>query len=476
MNEMVGTLAPAAEQPDREVARAPSASTQELIHRDGRPVPPVFEESPYRFLGDGDIAYDRYTSQAFFDLEMERMWSRTWQWACREEHIPEPGDWIVYDIGDKSVLVVRGDDGEVRAFINSCMHRGTKLRRSATSGHSSELRCPFHGWTWSLEGDLKRLPCRWDAPHVSEQTHGLDPVRIGLWGGLVFINLDRDAPPLDDYLQPLQRHFAPYGLEKRYIEMHIEKELFCNWKAGIEAFIENYHTQETHPQLLTANADEGTQYDLFTPIVTRFVSANGMSSPHLEEALGENELIESMLIGARSMVDDDLLKVGEGESARIVLARVMRDVLGRVYRTDLSRYTDTEIIDVAQYSVFPNMILFPGLTLPALYRFRPIGNDPDRCLFELLILREPPADGPTPEPAEPIRLTEEQSYAEAGLDPFLAHIYDQDTGNLRAQQEGFKASRKQGQTLLNYQEARVRLLHQTLDAYLDGETPLRFAD
>jgi hypothetical protein len=92
-------------------------------------------------------------------------------------------------------------------------------------------------------------------------------------------------------------------------------------------------------------------------------------------------------------------------------------------------------------------------------------------LFELLVLRECPDDKPRPAPAEPKRLSEDQSYRDAGLDSFLANIYDQDTGNLRAQQEGFKAARKSGQTLLNYQEVRVRLLHQTLDTYLAGSSP-----
>ena len=206
------------------------------------------------------------------------MWSRTWQWACREEHIPEPGDWIVYDIGDTSVLVVRGEDGEVRAHINCCMHRGTKIRPSGAAGHSRELRCRFHGWTWSLDGELKRVPSAWDAPHVCAASHRLVTVRTALWGGFVFINLDDQAPPLEEYLGPLGEHCDSYKLENRYVELHIEKELFCNWKAALEAFLENYHTQETHPQLLPANADEPTQYDLFSPIVSRFITANGVSS------------------------------------------------------------------------------------------------------------------------------------------------------------------------------------------------------
>lgn len=455
------------------IARAPGRSTQDIIHRDGRPVPNSYTRDYQRDLGQDDIAFSRYFDRAFFDREMRSMWTRTWQWACREEHIPDPGDWIVYDIGDNSVIVVRTRDGGIKAHINSCTHRGTKIGESGASGHGSELRCRFHGWAWELDGTLKRVPSAWDAPHACVASHSLTPVRTALWGGFVFINLDDDAPPLERYLGPLIEHVDPFRLENRYIEMHIEKELACNWKAALEAFLENYHTQETHPQLLAANADETTQYDILSPIVSRFLSANGASSPHLAEPLDETALIETSLVGARSMVDPDLLKVGEGETARVVLARVMRDLLGRVYDTDLSRFSDTEIIDVNHFFAFPNMMLLPGLTLPALYRIRPHGQDPDRSLFELLVLRECPAGRPRPEPAEMVRLKEAESYSNVpGFDAFLAEIYDQDTGNLRAQQEGFKASRKPGQTLLNYQEVRVRHLHQTLDVYLAGRDPV----
>jgi nitrite reductase/ring-hydroxylating ferredoxin subunit len=418
--------------PPRDIARPPGQSTQAILARDGRPVPDGYRQEAYRFLGDEDIAFSRYFDRAFFDAEMREMWSRTWQWACREEHIPEPGDWTVYDIGDTSVLVVRGADGTIRAHINSCTHRGTRIQDSGTSGHARELRCRFHGWAWDLAGTLKRVPSAWDAPHVCAATHSLSPVRTALWGGFVFINLDDAAPPLETYLAPLIEHCGRFAFENRYIELHVEKELDCNWKAALEAFLENYHTQETHPQLLAANADEATQYDVLSPIVSRFITANGVSSPHLAEGLDEAALIETSLVGARSMVAPELLKVAEGETARVVLARVMRDLLGRVYRTDLGGYTDAEVIDVNHFYAFPSMMLLPGLTLPALYRIRPLANDPERSLFELLVLREPPADGPRPEPAAPIRLTEAQSYADAGLDPFLAEIYDQDTGNLRA--------------------------------------------
>lgn len=450
------------------IARSKTASTQELVHRDGRPVPAVFEMENPQFLGNEDIAFDRYTSQAFFNQEMAQMWPRTWQWACREEHIAEIGDYYVYEIGHNSVFIVRSSDSTIKAYVNSCLHRGTKFREGSTDGTCTEIRCPFHGWTWSLEGELLRVPYEWDAPHVAERDFSLPQVSVDCWGGFVFINLDPDADPLGDYLAPIPKHFSNFAMQDRFVELHIEKELDCNWKAAKEAFIENYHTQETHPQLLLGSDDEGTQYDVFTDYVSRFFCAFGVSGPSVDPAPTEQELVDMMLVGDRSVLGD-ALHVKPGETARIVMARVLRRVLGETYNCDLSRFTDTEMIDVSQYGVFPNMILFPQLSLPMVYRFRPLGNDPSRTLFELLILRPTPETGNKPLPADPIRLTEPQSFTSvSGLDENLAKVYDQDTGNLRAQQEGFLAARKHGETLLNYQEVRIRLLHQTLDKYLSS--------
>ncbi|GGC37040.1 hypothetical protein GCM10011371_25570 [Novosphingobium marinum] len=443
-------------------------TTQDILHRDGRPVHPVFEVEAPKFLGDEDIDFARYTSREFMEREFTHLWPRVWQWACREEHIPEPGDYYLYEIGRKSVIVLRDNEDRIRAYVNSCLHRGTKLRSGHREGSTAQLSCPFHGWTWSLEGELTKVPCAWDAPHIRDRDFRLPELKVGLWGGFVFINFDRDAPPLEEYIDPLPEHFLNFDMENRFVEIHIEKELFCNWKAAKEAFIENYHTQTTHPELLAAAYDEPTQYDILGKHVSRFLNAFGVSSPHLDKPLTERELLDTMLVGDR----DKLVKASageDGETARTIMARTLRAALGEAYGNDLSRFTDTEIIDVSQYGLFPNMIIYPQFTLPVAYRFRPIGRDPDRSLFELMMLRQVPDDGPRPEPAEPVRLKEDESFSKVpGFDRTLAHVFDQDTDNVRAQQEGFYASEKGAQTLLNYQEVRVRYLEQTVDEYLAG--------
>ena len=447
-------------------ARCPAPSVQEIVGKDAVPPPPVLEHEHYEFLGDGDVPFARYYDHGFFDREVEKIWGRTWQWVCREDHIPEPGDFYTYEVAHLSFIVVRQRDGGVKGFVNSCLHRGTKLKRGEGIGSGTELRCPYHGWTWENDGRLKAVPCAWDFPHVEAGKFGLPEVKTGRWGGFIFLNPDPNAGDLLDYLAPLPEHFAGWDMERRFVELHIEKELPCNWKTAQEAFLESYHVVETHPQLLAGVGDANVQYDVYGDHVSRFYAASGVNSPHLARPLSEQDLVGSMIVGDRSVLSDELT-VREGETARTVMARFLRKVMSDKYGADLSRFSDSEVIDTIEYHVFPNMVLFPGLSLPMVYRFRPIGSDPERTLFELLFLRPCPDEGEPSEPAEPHRVREHESYASApGMDASMGHVYDQDTDNLRAQQQGFRASRKGAQTLGNYQEVRIRHLEKTVDKYL----------
>jgi hypothetical protein len=224
----------------------------------------------------------------------------------------------------------------------------------------------------------------------------------------------------------------------------------------------------THPQLLTTFGDANTQYDIYGDHVSRFVAALGINSPHLAEPLSEQELLNKMLVGDRSVLGDEMT-VKPGETARIVMARYLRKVLGEKYKSDLSRFSDSEMIDTIEYTLFPNMFLFPGLSLPMVYRFRPLGLDPNRTLFEILLLRPVPDGGSRPPAAEVARVKEEESYSSvAGFDPAFGHVYDQDTGNLRSAQQGFRAAKKKGATLANYQEIRIRHFQRTVDKYLNA--------
>jgi phenylpropionate dioxygenase-like ring-hydroxylating dioxygenase large terminal subunit len=451
-------------------ARCPAPSVQEIIARDAIKPPPNLAHEHYEYLGSEDIGFERYYSPGFFEREVERMWMNTWQWACREEHIPEPGDYYVYDIAQRSFLIVRTEDGSIKAYYNSCLHRGTKLRSGEGTGMAAELRCPFHGWTWSLSGELKRIPCAWDFPHVNPIEFRLPEVHVSTWGGFVFINPSENPMPLQEHLGVLPEHFANWNLADTYVHLHIAKEFQCNWKILYEAVIESYHVLETHPQLLEGYGDANVQYDTYGDHVSRFYALLGVNSPHLAEPLSEQQLLKKMLVGDSSVLGDEL-KFREGDTARTAMARFLRKALGTKYGVDLSRYSDSEMIDTIEYHVFPNTVLFPGLSLPMVHRFRPIGREPSRALFEIFLLQPVPAEGSRPPPAEVVRVKEGESYSVVPeFDSRIAALFDQEASTMRAQYEGMLAAKKPGETLGNYQEVCIRHFHRTLEKYINGDS------
>jgi len=362
-------------------ARCPGPSTRDIILADNDGVPDAIVEESYEFLGDQDIAFDRYTSKAMFDLEMERMWPKVWQFACREEQIPDVGDCITYDVGRYSTMVVRVAPDEIKAYMNSCPHRGMQLRPSESFTCLKQIRCPFHGFTWNLDGSLKEVPCEWDFPHLDQKTHGLDEIRSARWGGFVFINMDADAKPLEDYLEVMPEHFRNWPIEKRFTTLHIEKILPANWKLAQEAFLEAFHVLATHPQGVPTAGDANAQYDVFGDNVTRFVHTIGFPSPHYQKKMTQQDILDA-LGGAEFG-----LKIEGNQTARDVYAQHLRKTLGEAFGVDLSRYSNSEMMDSIEYHCFPNFFLFPGISLPMVYRFRPNGEDVDSSIFDLIFLQ-----------------------------------------------------------------------------------------
>jgi len=453
-------------------ARASGPTVADILASDRHPAPPPLLESAYEFLGDHDIPYERYTSAAYAQNEVTHVWGKAWQWACSEEHIPDAGDNFVYDIGPYSVIVVRSEDETIEAFLNVCSHRGTRLLAAEGSGYSQAFTCPFHGWSWELNGDIRNIPGRWDFPHVCHEKHALQRVQCERWGGFVFINIDPNAKPLADYLDVLPEHFAHFPLKQRRIKAHVQKKLPANWKAAQEAFMEAYHNFETH------NAPNGsnTQYDVFGKYVSRFIHNIGHYSPEsLDDYPGDKwrkpPLSEDQQLDILSVFGIENSGVPEGETARSVIAKKLRGHFGELFGVDFSNTSETLMLDSIEYHLFPNMFFFAGINVPMVYRFRPDGESVEQCIFDVMIL-EPIAEGSEhPEPPEPVQLDVEQSYTETDALGWLAPVYDEDTANLAQQQQGFKISRKPGLTLGNYQEVRIRRVHLTLDEFMANAEP-----
>ena len=438
-------------------ARSPGLTTQQMIASDRGQLPAALLREAAPDLGNDDLSWDRYTTTEFYDLEMRHMWSKTWQWAARVEQLPNPGDFYVYDIGHYSVLVVRDSQSTIRAFINSCPHRGMQFADSGSQGKGKQfIRCPFHGMSWHLNGDLRDIPCRWDFPHVDERNFNLSEVGCDIWGGFVFINLDPNASPLMDYLEVLPDHFAEWPLENRYIVHHTEKILPGNWKMCMEGFLEAYHVLGTHPEAMRTSAWANTQYDCFSPHVTRFFQVLAGGNPQHEKPISEAELYKAL--GHTDSLPD-------GYSARQAHAAALRTSLGVEMRVDLSGYSDSEMLDSIEYHLFPNACFFPGINIPLIYRFRPLGVD--RCIHDILMLQPLPEHGTEPESAAKISLDIDDDYVDVPTFGPLAYVLDQDTDNFKRQWAGIQASSKGKQTLGIYQESRIRHFHNTLDNYLE---------
>ena len=242
-------------------ARTPDTSYTEYLHEDSKEVPKFMLDESAPYLGSEDISIDRYTSREFFDKEAESMWTRVWQFACRVEDIPEIGDSLVYDILDYSFVMVRTEKDKIQGYYNSCLHRARKLKTERTN--SDEIKCPFHGYCWNLDGTLKHTPAAWDFPHVKPEDWNLPQVRTEVWQGYVFINIDDNAQPLEEFLAPLPEHHERWDHGECRKVIHVSKVVPGNWKIVQEAFMEAFHATEIHPQIMPFQADENARYDVY---------------------------------------------------------------------------------------------------------------------------------------------------------------------------------------------------------------------
>lgn len=443
-------------------ARSAGPSVQEVLRSEAltQAVPETYLESSDPDLGTEDLARERYTSQAYHDREVEKMWRKVWQVACWAEDIPDVGDTLVYDIVDDSIVLVRTAPETIKAYYNSCLHRGTQL--VAGSAHLRNLRCPFHGWTWNLDGTVKDIPCKWDFPQVDEDKFGLPEVRVGIWNGWVFITLDNEAKPLADYLGELPSQWAQHPMTTKYKVAHAAAIVPCNWKVALEAFMESYHAPATHPQLSLIFGDTNTQYDVFSSHINRMIAITGIPSPTVGEWFDQQAIVDAYF--AEQEGTDAEFTIPEGVSARAFIAEVMRKQLSAT-GLDTSGFSDSETLDAAVYGVFPNFLPFIGSGVPIATRFRPNGNDPRSAILEVMKFAPLPTDGPRPASA-PVFWIDDGDWSTVPNIGGLGPIMNQDMSNLGLVQRGLNTRNGRDVVMSDYQESRIRHFAQTLDTYI----------
>jgi nitrite reductase/ring-hydroxylating ferredoxin subunit len=431
------------------------------------------------------IPVEAYISEAYARAEGEKLWAKVWQTACRVEEIPKVGDYVTYDILDESIIVVRTAKDRIQAFFNVCQHRGRRLTEGC--GHTAQFYCRFHGWRWNIDGESAFVldPEDWQGA-LTQDNLRLKPVQCDTWGGWVWVNMDPDAEPLAQYLEPATPKLDPFELEKMRYGFRQWMVVKCNWKTALEAFAESYHVDATHPQLgewgvfLMWSRAEGKHacHGVRGPRGAAVRGSAGASLVRMREGqdprkatfdnvhtlltTGYGVTSETIVEAARRLVDE----LPEGTPPEVVAQHLMASA----QRDDAARGVVWPKVDSAflgavghDWHIFPNMVILPSLTYAVCYRARPNGGDPDSCIFEAFALER------FPEGQEP--KTEWVQAGDASAEVWRL-ILSQDFQNLVAVQRGMHSRGFQGPRPSPVQEVAITNFHRTLASYMGLGAPM----
>jgi nitrite reductase/ring-hydroxylating ferredoxin subunit len=404
----------------------------------------------------------RYISPDFAARELRDLWPRVWQLAGTVDQAPNPGDFFEYRVEPYSVLIVRGADGNLRAFQNVCRHRGNELCVGSGTG-LSEIRCPYHRWSWDLAGRLREVPSRRGFGVLRNDDYPLISVRLDTWGPLVFVNLSPDAEPLDEFLEGVPADCEWAGLDDFRCTYVVSIEAKCNWKTLIEAFSETYHVQGIHREMLPMCDDVNSPQRLWSRH-GKLQQPYGLPSSRYRDRPDDATVWEAFIevMGARIGIPDKasagpVPPVPSGQSLRNVLAERVRDT-GRAKGLDFSPFSDDQVMSMQQYNLFPNItvLVFPDLL--SVIRARP-GASADEAVMDAFAFERVPPGHPAPR-RQPIEVT-----VPADSDPPLGLVLSQDVANFARTQRGLHQPGFTHLTLSG-EECRIVNLHRNLERYL----------
>ena len=422
-------------------------------------------------------------SEDFHRVEMERLWPRVWQPACREEEIPNVGDYVNYEIGHESILVVRSAPDRIKAFYNVCPHRGRRLRDDAR-GSLRQIFCGYHAWTFDLDGKPSRIPSREDwtgCPASSDENFSLSPVKVDSWAGWVWINLDPNCEPLRDFLQYIPDKLDRFEWENCRIRSYTTIIFPCNWKVVLEAFVEGYHSIGTHPQLMRFG-------DMYLPGFKEDLEGEGRrhgshtGGYHFERLkFGPNERFRNQRDYAYEQlmeIHDTLHGIVHDEGAR-ALRRLKEEIpedvsvmeaygkYSELLKEEMAKsgasfpkgITPEDLLSV-EWQIFPNTSILPSPEGAFWYRMRPNGDDPNSTIFDVLSLGRF-APGKEPKWKQEVYANPKEF---KGKNPIL----EQDFSNMIAVHKGTRSRGWKGARPSPIQENGVYNIHRVLHAFMFG--------
>ncbi|QIG81546.1 aromatic ring-hydroxylating oxygenase subunit alpha [Stakelama tenebrarum] len=430
------------------------------------------------------IPVEAYVSPEYARAERDKLWRKTWLQAGRLEDIPNVGDYITYDILDDSVLIVRTTPDEVKAYRNVCTHRGRRLvdtpegMRNAR-GNARKFVCGFHAWTFDIDGSASGIRHKedWGVGLCSEVTR-LGEVNLDTWAGFLWINLDKDAEPLRDYLEPAASALEPFQLQNMRPRWRCWTKFNCNWKVALEAFNETYHVAGTHPEFnafgdFTGWGRQQGRHSHIGYDAPKGLEANkaklrlGAGDPRISTAQmqkytweGVNTNTTQTLVDVAQTLPDVL---PEGTPA----AEVSKYWLDTARKIDADRGVFWPEVDAetagksgTAWQIFPNQQIGHAVNNMLCYQARPCGYDPDQCYFEVAVYELYP-EGEAPET--------EWAYADPSDFP---HVLKQDFSNMAAVQQGMKMDGYRGNIPNPKSEGAVISLHRNLANYMGTGFPV----
>jgi phenylpropionate dioxygenase-like ring-hydroxylating dioxygenase large terminal subunit len=429
---------------------------------------------PGNLRGD-PITGERYWSKDFAQKEWDHMWTRIWHVAGRTVELEEPGDYIVHDFMHESVFCVLQEDGSIKAFYNTCGHRGQRLVW-ASAGVTQGFQCPYHGWLWGKDGVLKDAQDAHDFPQGNPCGKlKLRELRCDTWGGLVWYTMSDDAPSLADFLSPIPEIYQNYPMETAVRVLWMKIDLNTNWKFATDNFSESYHTRTAHPQV-----PPWIDQDVDTARHEMYPGGHGRTvqpmRPSLSDRLPEGVphpfdfLLRQWDIDPDAYPDFETKTMQGWLDLKAAKRRLWKD---RGY-LHYERMNDEELTDS------PHTVIFPNVTISFLpdnlifFRTEPHPDDPNKCTFDLWCMAFP-VSGQTevesimagPRPLREAVFEKRDFDNGKGVQEIQGQIVYQDMMLAEGQQRGMH-SRGYRDAYLTGQETRVRFFHEVLNDYLEG--------
>ena len=424
--------------------------------------------------GQKEITAERYLSRDMLDKEWEHLWPRTWLYAGVASDVSEPGEYFVFNIGPESILVSHTDEGEISAFYNACQHRGARIMVNER-GWIKNFVCPYHGWTYSRDGALTVVP---DENRFSQgidcDKQSLIPVRTEIWAGLVWICMDEDAPPFDEYIGPLKEQIDPYRLDDMVLAQDQTVHLECNWKAVFDNFGELYHVEHIHPQ-------HALIFDCPTSRVRLW--KHGHTSVYIDGFTVNTRL--PIPEEPTKLMKSQLLSLGmDPEEYRGRVLDIRKDVqkkrrdMGPALGYNYDLLSDEELSDIFQHNIFPNMLITLQPDKALIMRARPHHSDPSKCYWDKVTLVMPPSENaeivadlqfmPKPKPIPDERPEREEFTQEDVIagEKTMDITVDQDVHLIRDVQNGMR-SRGFSKQVLNDDEARIQHYHDWYSCFME---------